>query len=100
MSQDYENMHWKHLKAELEARGLKFESKEQAVDALLKSDQDGNAPIAAAVPAVFTEKVADGIQRFNPKAEHTQIFGEVENAPGARFSQGGRYFNNAGEQVG
>lgn len=89
---DYQGMHWSALKKLVEARGMAYEGKEQAI-----------AFLSAALPigqVKSPQSVVTGGKFLDKKQPYGDIFGEVENAPDARYIQGGNYYNGAGEKVG
>lgn len=51
-------------------------------------------------PAPAAEDPAPTGPRFDRRKPYGEICGDIPEAPGARFLQGGHYFNNAGDVVG
>lgn len=110
MSEALETLHWQALKAKMEAAGLPWISKADAIEKLGKlevaagdggdagGEQTGDAaaPKADAKPA----KPANGKPCFDRKRPYGDVMGRVEGAPGARYLQDRLYFNSAGEVVG
>ncbi len=114
-------LHWQTLKKMMEDAGLEFKSKDQAVEELAKLDPpaedpappsgdtgaagaESNPPTAGDPPkddpTPDDAAPAAAGPTFKRNAPYGEICGEVADAPGARFLQGGFYFNNAGEVVG
>ncbi len=114
-------LHWQTLKKMMEDAGLEFKSKDQAVEELAKLDPmtedttppagdtgtagaESNPPTAGDPPKdePNPDEAAPAATgpRLNRNAPYGEICGEIADAPGARFLQGGLYFNNAGEVVG
>jgi len=88
-------IHWTKLKKAVEDAGGTWTNRDDAEVFLANRGievADEPAPVAA--PAQIKRVALD---RSLPYAD---VFGSVENAPGARFMQGGTYFNTKGEQVG
>lgn len=112
MSEALETLHWQALKAKMEAAGLPWISKADAIEKLGKlegaagdggdagDEQTGDAaaPKADAKPA--KEKAAKVAVVFDRKRPYGDVMGRVEGAPGARYLQDRLYFNSAGEVVG
>lgn len=110
---DLKNLHWQTLKKMMEDAGLQFVSKEQAIEELSKrqapADPDAAAGAAAADasvdrllgnPAPAASDQAPVGPSFDRSKPYGEIFGDVPDAPGARFLQDGHYFNTAGGIVG
>lgn len=104
---DLKNLHWQTLKKMMEDAGLQFVSKDQAIEELSKRQAPADPAAADAsggrLPADPTPAAADQAQegpRFDRSKPYGEIFGDVPDAPGARFLQDGHYFNTAGGIVG
>jgi len=120
-------LHWQTLKKMMEDAGLEFKSKDQAIEELAKlqppaadhplaADPDANQPTDPAAgdpppadPAAIDPPPADAAPaveepapapRFDRRKPYGEISGDIPESPGARFVQGGLYFNNAGDVVG
>lgn len=119
--EELQAMHWQTLKVMMTDAGLEYKSKEQAVEELMKldppatdSDVDPAAAEAAAAAAAQAEAEAAAATAaaeaaaaaaytgpmLNRRMPFGQVFGDIEGAPGARFTQGGHLFNAAGQKVG
>lgn len=121
--EELQAMHWQTLKVMMTDAGLEYKSKEQAVEELLKLDPpaaeppaDPAAAEAAAAAAAAAQAEAEAAAAaaaaeaaaaaaytgpmLNRRMPFGQVFGDIENAPGARFTQGGHLFNAAGQKVG
>lgn len=93
---DLASLHWMQLKSKVEAAGLPWISKADAIEKLGKLDQ----PVVAAEPEpVKATKVKAG-QTLDRSKPYGEISGEIEGAPGARYAQGGLFFNSAGDLIG
>lgn len=117
ITEELKALHWQTLKKMMEDAGLEYKSKEQAVDELSKlpaaDGTVGTPPVGDTQPPAGNPK-ADGdtapapkakpespaVPHFNSKQPYGEISGSLPEAPGARFLQGGLYFNNAGDVVG
>ncbi len=118
--EELQAMHWQTLKVMMTDAGLEYKSKEQAVEELLKLDpvapdapaadpsaeevaaaaEAAAASAAAAVAAAEAAAAAYTGPMLNRRMPFGQVFGDIEGAPGARFTQGGHLFNAAGQKVG
>lgn len=112
-AEELKKTHWQMLKKMMADAGLEFKSKEQAIEELskLQPTPDGTASGDNGESATSADAdQGDGAQtkasneaqgpRFDRKKPYGEICGDVPDAPGARFLQGGHYFNNAGDAVG
>ena len=109
---DLKNLHWQTLKKMMEDAGLQFVSKEQAIEELSKlaaADHDAAAGAAAADasvdrllgnPAPAAADQAPVGPSFDRSKPYGEVFGDIPEAPGARFLQDGHYFNTTGGIVG
>lgn len=120
--EELQAMHWQTLKVMMTDAGLEYKSKEQAVEELLKLEPVATEPAvdpaeaeaaaaaaasqaeaeaaAAAAAAAEAEAATYTGPMLNRRMPFGQVFGEIEGAPGARFTQGGHLFNAAGRKVG
>lgn len=93
------SMHWQELKKLMEARGLKWENKAQAIEALGKLETaEANASKPDSAPEVKAPKGVD--VTLDKSKPYGTVHGKDDRFPDAAFSQGGRYFNRDGNQVG
>lgn len=108
MSEALETLHWQALKAKMEAVGLPWISKADAIEKLGKlegaagGDQagaGGEQTGDAAAPKADA-KPAKGKPYFDRQRPYGDVMGRVEGAPGARYLQDRMYFNSAGDVVG
>ena len=90
--EELETMHWTQLKKQLEEKGLQYESKEQAINALV--DEVGSNAPPDQPPKTSRNHV------FDAKKPHGLITGKIDGAPGARFFQDGNLYNSEGVKVG
>ena len=80
-------IHWTKLKKAVEDAGGTWTTREEA-EAFL-----ANAGVSVPDEAVTLAGT------FDSTKDYSEVFGDI-GVPGACFSQGGRYFNTKGEQVG
>lgn len=112
-------LHWQKLKKMMEDAGLEYKSKDQAIEELAKlppaatdtsppaganggentGDAGGEKPKDDTNDSATDDSAPQG-PRFDRSRPYGEISGEIPEAPGARYLQGGHYFNNAGDAVG
>ena len=89
---NYEDMHWKTLKSTVEANGGVYVNKEDAVKFMNELMGSTKSP--------ETPDTKTAVAELDKSKPYGEISGSVEGAPGARFIQGGVYFNSKGQKVG
>ena len=101
--------HWQTLKKMMEDAGLEFKSKDQAIEELskLQGDDQGGAEANPGTDATGDETTDAAAEtapasgpRLNKSKPHGTVHGRDARFPNAAFSQGGRYFDAAGNLVG
>lgn len=94
---DYEALHWTALKKLVVEAGGVWTNKDDAIEYL--TGLSIAIPESIAKPA---EKPAGkpASATLDKSLPYGEVSGKIENAPGARYTQGGVYFNGNGEQVG
>lgn len=112
--EDLGGLHWSKLKSLVEQHGGAYEGKEQAIAFLTAklatadtapadtpAGGDGADTVTGdAAPDVVEAAKGEPSIAFDKRKPYGDVFGEIENAPGARYFQGGKYFNGRGELVG
>ena len=83
-------LHWTKLKKMVEEAGGTWSTREAAEEFLARSG----------VEIVEPEPAPKRAASFDRSAPYADVYGAIDTAPGARFMQGGVYFNVRGEQVG
>lgn len=103
-------LHWTQLKKLCEDNGLEYKGKDEAVAALLALNPPATDPINPPSdetppdqPPSDDEQAEDPAEtgpRLNMRRPYGEIYGEVEGAPNARYTQDGHLFDASGSKVG
>jgi hypothetical protein len=102
MSEALGTLHWQVLKKMMEDAGMAWKDKADAIEKLggLVAKETAPAEPEPVEPVAPKAKAEVEAPRFNSKQPYGEICGDIPDARGARFLQGGLYFNNAGVVVG
>ncbi len=93
---DLGSLHWTALRKMVEDAGGRYEGKPQAIE-FLTTGKPAEVSSDVAVQVVAHSSSGITLDRSRPFGH---VSGDIEEAPNARYFQGGHYFNTQGEKVG
>jgi len=96
---NYETMHWKKIKKLVEERGGVYTNVADGLVLLRELPAAEGVKVDLAEAAMSISVKEDDVV-FDKSKPYGKVSGSIADAPGARFVQGGHYFNGQGIKVG